>query len=69
MAIKQWGYGLAGTITYPVQFTDVAYTAFVSDIAESNATISEVAINPLELNQIIVRPSSAKTITWLVIGK
>ena len=66
---QQWGYGFAGTITYPVQFTEVAYTAFASDIAESNATISEVAINPPELNQIIVRPSSAKTITWLVIGK
>lgn len=67
--VVQWGYGTAGTITYPIQFTDIAYTAFACDIAESNENIVSVATNPPEINQIVVRPSAAKTITWLVIGK
>ena len=66
---QQWGYGTAGTITYPIQFTEIAYTAFACDIAESNQTIVSVATNPPEINQIVVRPSAAQTITWLVIGK
>lgn len=65
----QWGYGTAGTITYPIQFTEIAYTAFACDIAASNENIVSVATNPPEINQIVVRPSTAKTITWLVIGK
>lgn len=66
---QQWGYGTAGTITYPIQFTEIAYTAFACDIAESNENIVSVATNPPEINQIVVRPSAARTITWLVIGK
>lgn len=66
---QQWGYGTAGIITYPIQFTEIAYTAFACDIAESNNNIVSVATNPPEINQIVVRPSAAKTITWLVIGK
>lgn len=66
---QQWGYGTAGTITYPIQFTEIAYTAFACDIAESNENIVSVATNPPEINQIVVRPSAAQTITWLVIGK
>ena len=68
-SFQQWGYGPAGTITYPIQFTEIAYTAFACDIAESNENIVSVATNPPEINQIVVRPSAAKTITWLVIGK
>ena len=66
---QQWGYGTAGTITYPIQFTEIAYTAFACDIAASNENIVSVATNPPEINQIVVRPSAAQTITWLVIGK
>ena len=69
IGMQQWGYGTAGTITYPIQFTEIAYTAFACDIAESNENIVSVATNPPEINQIVVRPSAAQTITWLVIGK